>query len=63
MKQGLVEQHRKRKCRLRNHMISKVEQLKRRRYNQSNHKTLEEGVNRKKNHRQFKNMKRWRLFQ
>jgi len=38
-------------------MISKVEQLKRRRYNQKNHKTLEEGVKRKKNHRQFKTRK------
>jgi hypothetical protein len=33
MKQGPEEQHRRRKCRLRNHMISKVEQLKRKRYN------------------------------
>jgi len=44
-------------------MISKVEQLKKRRYNQKNHKTLEEGVRRKKNPKQFKNKKRWRLFQ
>jgi hypothetical protein len=33
------------------------------RYNQRYHKTLNEGVRRKKNHREFRNKKRWRLFQ
>jgi hypothetical protein len=33
LKQGSMEQHMKRKCRLRNHKILEVEQLKRRRYN------------------------------
>jgi hypothetical protein len=33
MKQGIVEQHKRRKCKLRNHMISEVEQLRKRRYN------------------------------
>jgi hypothetical protein len=35
-----------------------VEQLKRRRYKQRYHRTLEEGVRKKKNHREFRNMKR-----
>jgi hypothetical protein len=35
----------------------------RRRYIQKYHKTLEEGVGKKKNQREFKNKKRWRLFQ
>jgi hypothetical protein len=38
-----VEQLRRRKFKLRNHMTSKIEQF-RRRYNQRNHMTLEEGV-------------------
>jgi len=42
-------------------MTSKVEQL-RRRYNQRYHRTLKEGVMKKKNQREFKNRKRWRLF-
>jgi hypothetical protein len=42
---------RRRKCRLKNHKTSKVEQLKRRRYNQRYHKTLEEGLGRKKTRR------------
>jgi hypothetical protein len=32
-----------------NHRTSKVQQLKRRRYSQKYHKTLEEGVKKKKN--------------
>jgi hypothetical protein len=40
-----------------------VEQLKRRRYNQIYHKILEEGIRKKKNQREVKNRKRWRLFQ
>jgi hypothetical protein len=40
-----------------------MEQFKRRRYNQKNHKTLEEGVKKKQNHIKFNNRKRWRLFQ
>jgi hypothetical protein len=36
--------------------------LERRRYSQGYHKTLKEGVKRKKNQREFKNTKRWRLF-
>jgi hypothetical protein len=28
-----------------------------------NHRTLEEGVMKKHNHKEFKNKKRWRLFQ
>jgi hypothetical protein len=52
---------RRKKYKLRNHMTSEVEQL-RRRYNQKNHKTLKEGV-KKKNQKQFRNKKRWRLFQ
>jgi hypothetical protein len=39
-----------------------VEQLRRRRYNKKNHMTLDEGVKKKKNHREFKNKKRWKLF-
>ncbi len=58
-----VKQHKRKKCKLRNHKILKVEQLKRRRYNQRNHKTLKEGVRKKKSHRQFKNRKRWTFFQ
>ncbi len=58
-----MEQHKRRKCKLKNHMILKMEQLKRRRYDQRNHKTLEQRVKKEKNHRQFKNRKRWRLFQ
>jgi hypothetical protein len=61
-KQGLVEQLRRRKCRLKNHKTSEVEQLRRRRYNKKNHRTLDEGVKKKENHREFKNKKRWRLF-
>jgi hypothetical protein len=50
-------------CRLRNHRISKVEQFRRRRYKQKNHRTLEEGVRKRKNHREFKNKDKWKLFQ
>jgi hypothetical protein len=39
-----------------------LEQLRRRRYKQRYHKTLEEGVKKKKNQREFRNKKRWRLF-
>jgi hypothetical protein len=61
-KQGLVEKLKGRMCKLRNHMTSEVEQL-RRRYNQKNHMTLKEGVKKKHNHRKFRNRKRWKLFQ
>jgi hypothetical protein len=47
-KQSLVEQLKRRKCKLRNHKTSKVEQLKGRRYSQRNHRNLEEGVRKKK---------------
>jgi hypothetical protein len=53
----------RRKCRLKNHKTSEVEQLGRMRYNHRNHRTLKEGVMKKKNHREFKYGKRWRLFQ
>jgi hypothetical protein len=33
-----------------------------RRYNHRYHMTLEEGVRKKKNQKEFKNRKRWRLF-
>jgi hypothetical protein len=57
-----VGQLKRRKYRLKNHKTSKVEQLKRT-YNQRYHMTLEEGVRKKKNQREFKNRKWWRLFQ
>jgi len=38
----------RRKYKLRNHKASKVEQLRKRRYNQKYHGTLEEGVRKKK---------------
>jgi hypothetical protein len=38
LKLSLMEQHMKRKCKLKNHKISKVEQLRRWRYRQKNHK-------------------------
>ncbi len=62
-KQGLMGQLRRKKYRLRNHKTLKAQQLKRRRYSQRYHKTLEEGVRKKNNQREFKNRKRWRLFQ
>jgi hypothetical protein len=40
-----------------------VKQLGKRRYSQRYHKTLEEGVRKKKNQREFNNRKRWKLFQ
>jgi hypothetical protein len=40
-----------------------MEQLMKRRYIQGYHKALEEGVWKKKDHSEFNNMKRWRLFQ
>jgi hypothetical protein len=40
-----------------------VEQLKGRRYDQKYHKTLKKGVRKKKNQREFKKKKRWKLFQ
>jgi len=40
-----------------------MEELGRRRYNHRNHRTLEEGVKKKKNHKEFRNGKSWRLFQ
>jgi hypothetical protein len=55
-------QLKRRKYRLKNHKTSKVEQLKRRRYNQRYHMTLKQGVRKKKNLREFRNRKRWRLF-
>jgi hypothetical protein len=39
-----------------------MEQLRKSRYNQKYHKILEEGVKKKNNQREFKNMKRWRFF-
>jgi hypothetical protein len=39
LKQGLEEQLRRRKCKLRNHMTLEVEQFKKRTYNHRNHKT------------------------
>jgi hypothetical protein len=51
LKQGPMEQLKRRKCRLRNHMTSKVEQLGMRMYIQNNHITLEEGVRKRKNHK------------
>jgi hypothetical protein len=54
LKWGPMEQFRRRKCRLRNHMTSKVEQLKRRRYRQRKHGTSKEGVRKRKNHKEFK---------
>jgi hypothetical protein len=41
---------------------SKVEQLKRWRYKQRNHRTSKEGVKKRKNHIKFKNKDMWRLF-
>jgi hypothetical protein len=38
-------------------MTSEVEQLRRRRYNQKNHMTSEEGVKKKHDHRKFRNGK------
>jgi len=42
------------------HDLKKVEQL-RNRYNQRYHNTLKEGVRKKKNQREFRNRKRWKL--
>jgi hypothetical protein len=39
-----------------------VEELRRRKYRQKNHRTLEEGVRKSKNHRKFKNKNNWKLF-
>jgi hypothetical protein len=58
-----VKQLRGRKCKLKNRMISEVEQLRKGRYSQKNHRTLEEGVGKKKNDIELRNMKRWKLFQ
>jgi hypothetical protein len=58
-----MKQLRGRKCKLKNHMISEMEELRRGRYSQKNHRTLEEGVGKKKNDIELRNMKRWRLFQ
>jgi hypothetical protein len=44
-------------------MTLDMEQFKRGRYNQRYHKALEEGVRKKNNQRELKNMRRWRLFQ
>jgi hypothetical protein len=57
-----VGQLKGRKYKLKNRKTSKVEQFKRR-YNQRYHTTLEEGVKKKKNQREFMNNKRWKLFQ
>jgi hypothetical protein len=43
-------------------MTLEVEQLKRQRNRQRNHRTSEEGVKKNKNHKEFKNKDRWRLF-
>jgi hypothetical protein len=44
-----VEQFKRRKCKLKNHKTSKVEQVRKRRmYNQRNHMTLKEGVKKRK---------------
>jgi hypothetical protein len=48
-------QLRRRKYRLKNHKTSKVEQFKRRRYIKRYHMTLEEGVRKKKNQKEFMN--------
>jgi hypothetical protein len=56
-----VGQLKRRKYKLRNHKTLQVEQL-RRRYSQRYHRTSREGVRKKKNQREFKNRKRWRLF-
>jgi hypothetical protein len=63
LKQGLVEQLKRKKCRPRNHMTSEVEWLGKRKYNKINHKTLEEGIKKRKNHKEFRNRNEWRLFQ
>jgi hypothetical protein len=39
-----------------------MEQLKRRRYKQRNHKTSKKGVKKEKKHRDFRNKDMWRLF-
>jgi len=62
-KQGPVGQLRRKKYRLRNHWTSEVEQFMKRRYSQRYDRTLEKGVKKKKNQREFMNMKRWKLFQ
>ncbi len=59
---GLSGTTQKRKCKLRNHKTSEVEQLNKI-YRQKNHMTLEEGVMNRKNHKKIKNKNRWRLFQ
>jgi hypothetical protein len=51
-----------RKWILKTHRTSKVEQLKRWRYKQRNHRTSKEGVKKRKNHTKFKNKDMWRLF-
>jgi hypothetical protein len=48
-KQGQVGQLRTRDYRLKNHMTSKVEQLRGKRYSEKYHKTLEKGVRMKTN--------------
>jgi hypothetical protein len=48
---------RRRKYKVRNHKASKVEQLRKRRYNQKYHGTLEEGVRKKKNQGELRNKK------
>jgi hypothetical protein len=40
-----------------------VELLKRKKYKLKNHRTLKEEVRKENNQREFKNKKRWRLFQ
>jgi hypothetical protein len=45
-----MEQLKRRKCNLRNHKTSEVEQLKKS-YRPRNHMTSKEGVRRKKNHK------------
>jgi hypothetical protein len=58
-----VEQPKRRKYRLKNLMTLEMEQPKRRRYNHRYHEALKEGVRKKKNQKELRNNKRWRLFQ
>jgi hypothetical protein len=37
-------------------------QLQRRRYRQRKHRTSKEGVKKKKNHKEFRNKNKWRVF-
>jgi hypothetical protein len=63
LKQGPMEQLKKRKCRIKNHRTSQVEQLWRWRYRKNNHVTSKERVRKRKNHRELGNKDKWKLFQ